>query len=190
MSARSYLTFTDRRGTPTAAGEALVAWHADLRKDKGLRAALRRVRHPDDCAFIPGFHDLRRDLKAHGHIDPETLAVAAALVAHVKEHRPGVPLPARLRGDRDERAPLSDLRLRRLLVEEDPAELLRFLRRAVHILDASVDLPDMAERVRRLCTPVLHDAAARDFAYAYYGALTPEERDDARRGDTGDAASA
>lgn len=191
MSAREYLFFTDRHGAPTAAGEALVDWHKGLKDDRGLRAALRRVRHPDDCAFIPGFHELRRAVAAHGYVDPQTLAVIAALVAHVKDHRPGVSLPARLRGKQGERPPLNDMRLRRLLVEEDTAELLRLLRRAVHILDAAVDIPDMAERVKRLCTPILHDAAARDFAYAYYGALTPEERgagDDAGPEDASDAA--
>jgi CRISPR system Cascade subunit CasB len=185
MSARQYLTFIDRHGAPTAAGEALVAWYKELEGERGLRAALRRVRHPDDCVFIPGFHALRHALASYGYVAPEAMAVIAALVAHVKTHRSGVSLPARLRGKHGERAPLNDMRLRRLLLEDDTAELLRLLRRAIHILDGAVDIPDMAERVRCLCSPVLHDRAARDFAYAYYDALTSEER-----GGTADAADA
>lgn len=170
-----YLCFW-KDGEATAAGEALVAWHAKLKDEPGLRAALRRVEHPDDCAFIPGFHALRLGLMRHGTIAPTQLAVAVALAAHVREHRGAGRLPQRLRGGRDDRPLLSDIRLRRLLAEEEPGEILRLLRRALAMVDGPLDVAEMAEWARRLTTPALHDRAAREFAYAYYGALSPEER--------------
>ncbi|SOD99426.1 type I-E CRISPR-associated protein Cse2/CasB [Caenispirillum bisanense] len=178
-----YLCFW-KDGEATPAGAALIAWHAELKDATGLRAALRRVEHPDDCAFIPGFHALRLKLGVGTGRVATSLAVAVALAAHVRQHRSGGRLPQRLRGGRDDRPLLSDIRLRRLLAEEDPAEILRLLRRALAMLDGPLDVAEMAQWALRLTSPVTHDRAAREFAYAYYGALSPDERKVAADTDT------
>lgn len=170
-AATKYLSFAEK-GEGSAV-EVLRAWRRGLLEHhRGERAALRRLDEPADCAFRPAFHDLRRRLSGFGQHNREALALVAILAACLRTDSPGWSLPHRLRGDK-ERPAFSELRLQRLVEEDSPADLLRQMRRALAALGNEADLADLADRAYRLAVPGLRERAAREFAYAYYGALEP-----------------
>lgn len=168
---RPWLSFTDR-GEGTAAA-ALRGWFKALQHDSGERAGLRRCDTTLTCAFRPSFHDLRRALATYGKADDDALAVVAVLVATVREDTVGAAVPRRLWGPDKDKPLFSELRLQRLLQEGGADDILRQLRRALAIVGNKADIADLAHWAYSLAHPALHDRAARDFAYAYYGALGP-----------------
>ncbi|NQW10759.1 MAG: type I-E CRISPR-associated protein Cse2/CasB [Alphaproteobacteria bacterium] len=96
--------------------------------DRATLAELRRARGLSDVVMIPAFQELWRRVGRPTAERAERLALAAAVVAHVRVHS-GVPF-ARQLGPRDVRdattATLSPLRLRRVLaIDDGEAEVLR-----------------------------------------------------------------
>lgn len=183
---RPWVSFKER-GEGTAAA-ILRDWFRSLEEDRGERAALRRSDDPAACAFRPAFHRLRRRLSALGKVNDDALAVVAVLVAGVRKDAYGAPFPRRLWGGNKDKPVLSELRLQRLLQEGAAEDVLRQLRRALAMVGNEADVADLAHWAYRLAQPALRDRAARDFAYAYYGAVGPMDGEPADTSTTSDAA--
>lgn len=118
------------------------------RPDRAALAGLRRCRSPLEAAMVPAFHDLRRRLP---RTDPDRLAAAAIVLAHVREDAgPGAKV-ARLLGPTDQKDDNSGAmtygRFRSLLQADTPEELIRAMRRAVQLLNGSAPVADLAESV-------------------------------------------
>jgi CRISPR system Cascade subunit CasB len=138
----------------TPIGKALLEWWKDLEKDKGGRAELRRASSVFEALMCPSFQRLQRRLVA---INPEMfgkgyqldrLAMACALMAHVRT-RSELSLPkamsAKPKGA--ERNPVSELRFKRLLESPDDEALFTGLRRALPLIDRTVDLLSLVSAV-------------------------------------------
>lgn len=138
----------------TPIGKALIAWWADLENDKGGRAELRRASSVFEALMCPAFQRLQRRLVA---ISPESfnkpyqldrLAMACALMAHVKtrsEH--SLPKAMSYRPKGADRNPVSELRFKRLLESPDDDALFTGLRRALPLIDRTVDLLSLTSAV-------------------------------------------
>lgn len=154
-------------GTPI--GRALLAWWSDLENDKGGRAELRRASSVFEALMCPAFQRLQRRLVA---ISPEMfgkpyqldrLAMACALMAHVREHsEQSLPKAMSNRSKSGERNPVSELRFKRLLESHDDEALFTGLRRVLPLIDRKVD-------VLSLVNSVLYwgNAVKRTWAYEY-----------------------
>jgi CRISPR system Cascade subunit CasB len=113
------------------------------------RAALARLRRADlraamsDPATFTLFHDLRRRRPE----DLPEVALCAAVLAGVREDRPGEH-PARTLGppgfDNVEQAAMKPLRFRRLIEAEAPEDRLILLRRAVQLADRRLNVAQLA----------------------------------------------
>lgn len=139
--------------------EALLSWHRDITQRSpprgrllGQGAELRRASSLGEVALLAGFHSLRTRLREAGFaLEPRAepkLALVAALLAKVREHRPGAPSLATRLGSpvpKTERSVLSPLRFRQLLEREEAAELLRPLSTVIALLDAQLDVLELAE---------------------------------------------
>lgn len=170
-----WLSFKDR-GEGTAA-HALYSWWAGLDlRDRGGRAALRRLNEPADCVFQSSYHDLRQKLAAFGNADPEALAAVAILVASVRDGTVRGTFPRRLRGTVADRAVFSELRLQRLVQVGSAGDTVRQMRRALAMLDNKADVADLAHWAYQLAHPVLREQAARAFAYEYFGAVVRDTK--------------
>lgn len=158
----------------------LQEWWKDLEKDKGERAYLRRAESLTQVMLSPAFVALLRSLRNQGYVvggQDTPLAKIAAIVglaARVKSLtvediaiRMGTPKPG------STTAPLSELRLRRILACDDLEELYTLLRRVLSILDDTVNLSDLATTVWNwspLDAKQPYDPRRR-LAYDYYSAL-------------------
>jgi len=131
----------------TPIGKALIEWWKGLDDDKGGRAELRRASSVFEALMCPSFQRLQRRLVA---ISPEMfgkgyqldrLAMACALMAHVsKPSELSVPKAT-------DRNPVSELRFKRLLESPDDEALFTGLRRALPLVDRTVDLLSLASAV-------------------------------------------
>ncbi|MCH2240964.1 MAG: type I-E CRISPR-associated protein Cse2/CasB [Aquabacterium sp.] len=152
-----------------AAGEMLVKWWAELADDKGGRAELKRAADVTRVVMSPAYQRLHRMLckvLPEGHVPAhkeDRLAIAAALLAHVKDDDgASVPL-AMSRGEQEsDRPPVSPLRFRRLLETTDVDDLFVGLRRVLPLLGHRVN-------VVALTNDVLNwgDATRKRWAYGY-----------------------
>ena len=157
----------------------LLDWWTALEADKGERAELKRAENPLRVAFSPAYHDLLYRLQEAGYRlgtgSREWLALLAGLSAHVKQHtanerslaaQMGSPKPG------SERAPVSELRFRRILATDDLADLYTQLRRAISLLDGTANLIDLARvlcRWRPIAEQNPYDPR-KNWAYDYYAA--------------------
>lgn len=127
----------------------LRGWHTHLsEKRRGDRARLARAVDPGAVVFVPAFHELLAKLgAAKDESVREGFAVWAALAARVRTPLEGKSLAtqmgARKRGS--DSAVVSELRFRRLLEAEEPAQLLIRLRRILDQLGRSADLLSLAQ---------------------------------------------
>jgi CRISPR system Cascade subunit CasB len=154
--------------TDPASRSPALSWWQSLDSDRGGRAALRRCRSPVDVYFVPAFHRLLRDL---GPDTPkDRIAAAAAVLAHVREHRSGT-LPSMLaEGDKGPR--MSEVRFRRLLTSENPDELQRELIRAVRLLDGVAPVDRLLNDVR-----FWSDSTRKEWALDYYAKAKLRKKD-------------
>src|SRR6266571_4740076 len=134
----------------------LLDWWMALEADKGERAELKRAENPLRVAFSPAYHDLLYRLQEAdyrlGAGSREWLALLAGLAAHVKQHTANERSSATQRGSPksgSDRAPVSELRFRRILAIDDLGELYTQLRRAISLLDGTANLIDLARVLRR-----------------------------------------
>lgn len=145
---------TEQEHRPPA---VIRSWWSALQPDPsrnrpGNRAALAQLRRCAglvDIVTVPAFHDLWRHCGKPRGSRGERLALAAAVVAHIRRDQPDVLLSRSLGPDdpgNPATATLSPLRLRRLLaVRDDDAEPLRLqLTRLIQMNDDTANVADVA----------------------------------------------
>lgn len=116
------------------------------RPDRAALTELRRCTDPMDAFFVPAFHRLLRRYPRANH---GRLAVAAIVLAHVKEHRDGSPVARRIGPTTvaADDAVVSEARFRRLLRAQGDDELLRAMVRLVKMLKGGVNAVDLANSI-------------------------------------------
>jgi CRISPR system Cascade subunit CasB len=113
------------------------------------RAALARLRRADLLAAMqePATFDLFRKLERRRPDDLPAVALCAAVLAGVREDRPGE-RPARTLGppsiETVEKAAMKPLRFRRLIEAATPEDRLIALRRAVQLADRRLNVSELA----------------------------------------------
>jgi len=139
-----------------ASPRAATEWWRDLQPDPargrpGDRAALARLRR---CASIgeamlePATIALFRRCGATGPADLPAIALAAAVLAHVREDASGLSVARQLgpdQPDKPETAKLKPLRFRRVMEAATPDERLIALRRLVALAGGSLNQRDLAD---------------------------------------------
>lgn len=140
---------------------ALRKWHEELQDKRGERASLRRSTTVNDVCMTDGFRLFLKNRQIKWQDEPEwritALALIAAVSANVKAIDERQPFAAQLA------AVMSKGRFTRLLAVKTPDDLLRQLRRAVRLLNGSVNLDSLAEGlplVRRAMTCSIITAAS------------------------------
>jgi len=128
-------------------GKNVEEWWRWLDDNRGDRARLRRCANLSEVAFVPAFHRLRRRLPIMAQRNEAGLITVAALVSHVKEHRPGMTFAQQMGTPKSEggNARVSGLRFRRLLQHRNHEELLPGLVRTIHLLGGAVNLHSLAD---------------------------------------------
>ena len=117
----------------------LRKWHEELQEKRGNRASLRRSTTVNDVCLSEGFRSLLMQTHTLWKIESQewrftALALVAAVAANVKAIDERQPFAAQLA------AVMSEGRFTRLSAVKTPDELLRQLRRAVKLLNGSVNL--------------------------------------------------
>ncbi|EDX9483712.1 type I-E CRISPR-associated protein Cse2/CasB [Salmonella enterica] len=128
----------------------LRKWHEDLQEKRGARASLRRSATVNDVCLSEGFRLLLMHTHTLWKIDGQewrftALALTAAVAANVKTIDERQKFAAQLNGV------MSELRFTRLCAAKTPDELLRQLRRAVKLLNGSINLFSLAEGIFCWC---------------------------------------
>ncbi|HCH7569876.1 TPA: type I-E CRISPR-associated protein Cse2/CasB [Escherichia coli] len=128
----------------------LRKWREELQAKRGNRASLRRSTTVNDVCLSEGFRSLLMQTHTLWKIEAQewrftALALVAAVSANVKAIDERQPFAAQLA------AVMSKGRFTRLSAVKTPDELLRQLRRAVRLLNGSVNLDSLAEGVFRWC---------------------------------------
>ncbi|EHJ5506495.1 type I-E CRISPR-associated protein Cse2/CasB [Escherichia coli] len=127
----------------------LRKWHEELQEKRGERASLRRSTTVNDVCLTDGFRLFLKNRQIKWQDEPEwritALALIAAVSANVKAIDERQPFAAQLA------AVMSKGRFTRLSAVKTPDELLRQLRRAVRLLNGSVNLDSLAEGIFRWC---------------------------------------
>lgn len=120
----------------------LRKWHEELQEKRGERASLRRSTTVNDVCLTDGFRLFLKNRQIKWQDEPEWRITALALIAAVSANVKAI----------DERQPLPRAgggnvkgRFTRLSAVKTPDELLRQLRRAVRLLNGSVNLDSLAE---------------------------------------------
>lgn len=152
-----------------AAGEVLVKWWSELADDKGGRAELRRAHDVTHIVMSPAYQRLHRMLckvlpegQVPAHRE-DRLAIAAALLAHVKDDdSASVPLSMSKSDEDSDRPPVSPLRFRRLLETADVDDLFVGLRRVLPLLGHRINVVALANDVVNW-----GDATRKRWAYGY-----------------------
>lgn len=137
------------------------------RGDPAALAELRRCRSPNEVMFVPAFEVLARLMPSARVAD---LAVAAAVVAHLREDLPGPVAVQLARGDGG-RPVLSPMRLRRLLQVTGPEGRIEAGRRLARALRGRADVADLADSLYWWDED---DATQRSWARAYYSNVPAE----------------
>ncbi|MBJ9296807.1 type I-E CRISPR-associated protein Cse2/CasB [Citrobacter werkmanii] len=128
----------------------LRKWHEDLQEKRGARASLRRSVTVNDVCLSEGFRSLLMQTHTLWKIEGQewrftALALTAAVAANVKKIDERQKFAAQLNGS------MSELRFSRLCAVKTPDELLRQLRRAVKLLNGSLNLFSLAEDIFCWC---------------------------------------
>jgi CRISPR system Cascade subunit CasB len=161
MSNVDTLSFTQNE----TAREALLSWWRELKEARGDLAELRRALNPVEIAFCPAFHRLLHILRHVRKVSPNSLAVVAGVLAHVKEHDAGNSFPAQMASPKQPGGParVSGLRFRRLLQIGDRDELFLPLIRTIRLTEGRVNILSLADSIY-----FWGERVRRDWAYAYY----------------------
>ncbi len=141
--------------------------------DRGARARLRRCSTVAEAMAEPATLALFRRCGAGDARDLVAVALAAAVLAQVKEDRAEMSV-ARLIGpdspDTPETALLKPLRFRRLLEAATPDECLIAFRRLVAIADGRLSVGDLSAGLFDWTNPHRAEAAKRRWIFAYWNA--------------------
>lgn len=169
--------------TPKTPERVAFDWWAHLtgeKGDRGARARLRRASTLTDVLAEPAAIDLALRMERacveagwqpHG---PDRIAMRGALVAGVLAHvteNASTSLGRALGGVAKDDAPMSPLRLRRLLTPRDAGEALVIYRRAVTMLKGRAPVGDLARTLLAMADPAspAADRARIRLAFAYHG---------------------
>jgi len=151
--------------------QAIVAWWRELDSRRGERAMLRRCKNITEVAFSPSYHRLRLTISRLGRVNDESLALIAALVAHVKDDTGGGSIAEQMAtGIPDGSARVSDLRFRRLLKVKEQEELFTAMMRMIALLGSGCNLQSLIQSVY-----FWNDKTRKRWAFDYYS-KSPEEK--------------
>ena len=161
-----------RIGTDHEAEKALLDWWRSLENARGDRAELRRCGAVMDVNLCEAFHRLRARMRPHGRHSAPRLAVAAAVLAHVREHDGAASVAAQMaaRAEGSDRARVSGLRFKRLVAVEDPVMLLSPLTRVVRLLRGRANVTSLAEGILGW-----NQRTRTSWAYDYYDSAPRDE---------------
>lgn len=166
-------------------GAALVWWQS-LQPDPdrgraGDRAALARLRR---CATVAeamaeaAAIDLFRRCEADNLNDLPTVALTAAVLAHVRRDAPKMPVARRIGPDSPDSPPesalLKPLRFQRLMQAREPDERLVLFRRLVMLADRELNVRDLSE-----ATLFWTGKLRRQWTYLYWSASPSDPAADA-----------
>lgn len=177
--------------------EALIWWRsmqrvnqdgsANPKADTGALARLRHAATPIEAAEEEQTSRLYRRLFGSQWIarNAETVAVLAATLAHVRDHRDGRERMGALLGapkGSDQPALMSDLRMRRLCAAREGAEAMRGFREAVLLLGGTAPIPDLAESILDWLDDDRGDKRRTRWLFDYHGAgiAAPSEETNAK----------
>ncbi|MGG5811248.1 type I-E CRISPR-associated protein Cse2/CasB [Falsiroseomonas sp. CW058] len=158
-----------------------LAWWAALTPDpaagrKGDRAALARLRRcatVEEAMIEPATIDLYRRCGADDPADLVAVALAAAVLAHLRADAGGPPVARQLgpdQPDKPETAILKPLRFRRLLEATTAEEGLPAFRRLLALADGKVNATDLARALLDWTNPHRAAEVKRRWTFAYWNA--------------------
>jgi len=144
---------------------AILSWWRELSDMPGDRAILRRCRSPEEVAFIPAYHRLRKRLLHFGFPQEDVLAMIAGVLAHVKADNPSTDIAAQMANPKgaEGKPRISELKFRRMLQIRDPKDLYQAVVRLVKHLDGVVNIPSLAKALYWW-----NDRTRREWAFSYY----------------------
>lgn len=128
----------------------LRKWHNDLQERRGVRASLRRSTTVNEICLAEGFRSLLMQTHTLWKIEGQewrftALALVAAVAADAKAIDERQNFAAQLA------TVMSERRFTRLSSVKTPDDLLRQLRRAIKLLNGSVNLVALADDIFRWC---------------------------------------
>lgn len=128
----------------------LRKWHDEMQEKRGQRASLRRSVTVNEACLSEGFRSLLMQTHTLWKVDQQewrftALALTAVLAAHIKFIDERESFAAQLG------AVMSQRRFTRLSSVKTPDELLCQLRRAIKLLNGSVNLMSLADDIFRWC---------------------------------------
>ncbi len=146
--------------------------NASSRNMSGDRAALRKADNITDVLLVPHFHVLRQRMHVESFDGKcRALAVAAAVLAHVRENASGSSFAAQLALKQGDRQVFSELRLKRLVRTEGEADIIRQFRRAIALLHNTANVADLGNTLLWWGVDTPFENARRRLAFAYYDAV-------------------
>lgn len=155
------------------AGQTVLRWWSQLqpmgKSERGDRPALARLRRCGtvfDAIAEPATLDLAHQLGL-GALQLDRVAIAAAVLAHVRKHVPGIPIAGQL-------APplgrMSWMRLRRLLQTDAADAQIMAFRRAVALADGNLNVTDLGAGLLDWS-----DSRRRQWIYDFHKGWAPPE---------------
>lgn len=155
---------------PDVFHSALDEWWNLVQAWPAERARLRRCQEVDQAAFGPAFQGLVNRAAPAGRGNRERLLAIAILGAIVKKNDTTKSVAEQMAYSKTTGRPvLTDLRFRRLMRADSPEEAFPLLRRAIHMMDGTVNLHDLATSMYWW-----NDDTKKRWAFDYY-ALLPSE---------------
>lgn len=129
-----------------AVKDIVISWWENLQDDNGGRAQLRRCNSPEDVALHSQTHCLKAMLPAW--VSYELVSTIVGLCSHIKSRRDqnfaeSLAAPKEKGG----KAPLSETRFRQLMQSRNWDELFRNLRRAINVLDDSINIESLIDAI-------------------------------------------
>ena len=162
-------------------GKAAYAWWLELQPDaeRGRRgdtatlAALRRAGTPSEAITVNATIDLALSLGVDRR-DWESVAILAAVLAHVRTAAFGEGSVARALGHRTgEQRLMSELRFRQLLQADTAEERMAAFRRAVAMLGGRANIHDLAESLLDWSDPGRGETRRVRWMFDYFGEPAP-----------------
>jgi CRISPR system Cascade subunit CasB len=152
--------------------QILFEWWNNLDENRGKRADLRRCHNIDEVVFTHSFYNLRKELSQF-RINQEALAAIAGVLSHVKSNDTNLSFPAQMAKPKlgSQKAAVSDLRFRRLLMIEDRSELFTTMIRIVRLLEGSVNIFDLAKSIYWW-----NERTKKQWAFGYYENIPAENK--------------
>lgn len=158
----------------------VLRWFEGLEQTRGQRAELRRCHDLHEVGFCQGYYNLRYALSNDGlPFRDEQAALVAAALSHVRAHETASDryttgdLARRLAGmSSGDKAPMSELRFRRLITCDTPQEVFPLLIRAMSMIDGKLDVDALAKDLLAWSDDRWGQTMRRRWAEAYFTNLS------------------